>query len=303
MTNTNEHNIVSVSGGKDSTATLLLAIVKEVSNLQAVFADTGNEHPITYDYLNYLENTLHITIKCVRADFSEQINRKRELVANKWRSEDVSERIIEQALTLLIPTKIPFLDLCLWKGRFPSRCAQFCTTELKVNPIFEQVFLPLMANKHMILSWQGIRREESLTRRFLAECQEVGDGLFNYRPILKWTINSVFEAHSYMGIKPNPLYLNGMSRVGCMPCINCSKDELLAIGKRYPDEIERIKAWEALVSKVSKRSSATFFKSDYRGHGIVDHVAWSKTSRGGNQYDLLRIDNDLSCHSAYGLCE
>lgn len=150
MTNTNEHNIVSVSGGKDSTATLLLAIVKEVSNLQAVFADTGNEHPITYDYLNYLEKTLQITIKCVRADFSEQINRKRELVANKWRSEGVSERIIEQALTLLIPTKIPFLDLCIWKGRFPSRCAQFCTTELKVNPIFEQVFLPYLRTDRLV---------------------------------------------------------------------------------------------------------------------------------------------------------
>lgn len=34
------HNIVSVSGGKDSTATLLVAIALEVSNLQAVFADT-----------------------------------------------------------------------------------------------------------------------------------------------------------------------------------------------------------------------------------------------------------------------
>jgi len=37
------HNIVSVSGGKDSTATLLVAIALEAENLQAVFADTGNE--------------------------------------------------------------------------------------------------------------------------------------------------------------------------------------------------------------------------------------------------------------------
>ncbi|MBB6153727.1 3'-phosphoadenosine 5'-phosphosulfate sulfotransferase (PAPS reductase)/FAD synthetase [Pseudomonas sp. JAI115] len=36
-------NIVSVSGGKASTATLLLAIVQEVPNLQAVFADTAHE--------------------------------------------------------------------------------------------------------------------------------------------------------------------------------------------------------------------------------------------------------------------
>ena len=32
----------------------------------------------------------------------------------------------------------------------------------------------------------------------------------------------------------------GMGRVGCMPCINCRKDELLEISKRFPEVIERI---------------------------------------------------------------
>jgi 3'-phosphoadenosine 5'-phosphosulfate sulfotransferase (PAPS reductase)/FAD synthetase len=43
-----QHNIVSLSGGKDSTATLLVARAWEVSNLSAVFADTGHEHPATF---------------------------------------------------------------------------------------------------------------------------------------------------------------------------------------------------------------------------------------------------------------
>ena len=29
------------------------------------------------------------------------------------------------------------LDLCIWKGRFPSRKAQFCTSELKTMPLVE----------------------------------------------------------------------------------------------------------------------------------------------------------------------
>ncbi len=52
----NRYNIISVSGGKDSTALLLLAIEMEVPNLRAVFADTGNEHQHKYDYVHYVAN-------------------------------------------------------------------------------------------------------------------------------------------------------------------------------------------------------------------------------------------------------
>ena len=50
------HNIVSVSGSKDSTALLLLAIERGAENLQAVFADTGHEHAQTYEYVQYLND-------------------------------------------------------------------------------------------------------------------------------------------------------------------------------------------------------------------------------------------------------
>ena len=45
-------HLVSVSGGKDSTATLLLALeLHGRENVRAAFADTGNEHGATYDPL------------------------------------------------------------------------------------------------------------------------------------------------------------------------------------------------------------------------------------------------------------
>ena len=140
-------------------------------------------------------------------------------------------------------------------------------------------------------------REHKLTH-------DSGAELWNYRPILNWSVDDILAMHKKHGIKPNPLYSQGQWRVGCMPCINCRKDELLEISKRFPKEIERIKAWEALVSKVSKRSSATFFKSDERGHGIAQLVEWSKTSRGGQQIDFFRANDDVQlCSSIYGLCE
>lgn len=314
------HNIISLSGGKDSTATLLVAIALEAPNLQAVFADTGNEHQQTHEYLDYLEQATRTKITRVRADFTQRIEGKRRFIESKWRAQGIAEEVVLAALDVLQPTGNPFLDLCIWKGRFPSRKAQFCTMELKRDPMFEQVVMPLMDAGDMILSWQGVRAEESLNRRYLPECDEVGGGLFNYRPVLKWDIPAVFEAHRYMGIKPNPLYFQGMGRVGCMPCINCRKDELREIALRFPDVIDRIDRWERTVQQASKRGAATFFAGSNAKHpkgsianmsaievmeiaSIRQAVEWSKTARGGIQYDLMIATDAQACSSAYGLCD
>ncbi|WP_053130885.1 phosphoadenosine phosphosulfate reductase family protein [Pseudomonas sp. MIACH] len=314
------HNIISVSGGKDSTATLLVAIALEAPNLQAVFADTGNEHQQTHEYLDYLEQATRTKITRVRADFTQRIEGKRRFIESKWRAQGIAEEVVLAALDVLQPTGNPFLDLCIWKGRFPSRKAQFCTMELKRDPMLEQVVMPLMDAGDMILSWQGVRADESLNRRYLPECDEVGGGLFNYRPILKWDVPAVFEAHRYMGIKPNPLYSQGMGRVGCMPCINCRKDELREIALRFPEAIDRIDRWERTVQQASKRGAATFFAGSNAKHpkgsiadmtaievmeiaSIRQAVEWSKTARGGIQYDLLIATDASACSSAYGLCE
>lgn len=315
------HNIVSVSGGKDSTATLLVAIALDAPNLQAVFADTGNEHEQTYEYLDYLQQVTGVPIRRVKADFSRQIAGKRRFIETKWREQGIPESTVLAALEVLQPTGNPFLDLCIWKGRFPSRKAQFCTMELKRDPMLEQVVIPLLDSGNMIMSWQGVRADESINRRHLPECDEVGGGLFNYRPILKWDVPAVFEAHRYMGVKPNPLYSQGMGRVGCMPCINCRKDELREISMRFPDVIDRIDRWERVVQQASKYGAATFFAGSNAKHpsgsikglpaievmeiaSIRKAVEWSKTARGGIQYDLLSAAQDASaCSSAYGLCD
>jgi 3'-phosphoadenosine 5'-phosphosulfate sulfotransferase (PAPS reductase)/FAD synthetase len=298
-----KYNIVSVSGGKDSTALLLLAIERETPNLQAVFADTGHEHPQTYEYVQYLNDQV-FPIRTVKADFSQQIARKREWVATKWREQGIPEDRVLLALETLKPTGNPFLDLCLWKGRFPSTKARFCSEELKRNPIIEQVQMPLLDQGHEIYSWQGVRADESLARRDLPELDKVGGGLWNYRPILKWTAQDCFAMHKKHNIRHNPLYEQGMGRVGCMPCIHARKDELLEISKRFPEEIERVAQWERLVSDASKRGSSTFgVGTDISVASIHAVVEWSKTSRGGTQYDFLRMEDGPSCNSIYGLCE
>lgn len=310
-----DHNIVSLSGGKDSTATLLVAIAEEQENIAGVFADTGNEHTLTYDYIDYLQHKTGIPIQRVKADFSREIEQKRRYIEKHWAIKGVSQLHIERALHVLHPTGIPFLDLCLWKGRFPSAKTRFCTDELKVKPMLFGSLLPRLSGSNMVLSWQGVRRDESLKRRYLHRCDEVGAGLFNYRPILDWSVSDVFDAHKYMGIKPNPLYLQDMDRVGCMPCIMCRKDELRVIAARFPEEIERIEEWERLVSMANKQGATTFFTATNdptvaasddiaaHTHGITRMVEWSKTTRGGRQFDLIASTANLGCSSSYGLCD
>lgn len=296
-------NVISISGGKDSTAMWLLALERNTPNLKVVFSDVGHEHPETYKYIDYLEKELG-PITRIKPDFTEQILRKREVVQTKWRKEGVSEQIIQQALEVLHPTGNPFLDLCIWKGRFPSTMARFCTVELKVRPMFDQVYVPIFEAGDHVVSWQGIRANESLSRSKMTEKELTPEGYTIYRPILEWDVDDVFKQHDKHGIKPNPLYKQGMGRVGCMPCINSRKEELYEIARRFPKEIERVAKWEEIVSKASKRGSATFFTSDDKGHGIHEVVEWSKTSYGGKQYDLLKLMEEVpTCSSQYGLCE
>ena len=255
--------------------------------------------------------------------------RKANFVATKWREQGVPEERVLRAIELLKPTGNPFLDLCIWKGRFPSTVARFCSEELKRNPIIEQVQMPLLDQGGSVVSWQGVRADESPSRAKLPERELVGGGpdggdLWNYRPILQWTVEEVFAMHRKHGIDPNPLYKQGMGRVGCMPCINARKDELLEISRRFPEEIARVAEWEHIVAGACKLGAATFFSGSNAKHepgsiaglppaeimrtcNISQVIQWAKTSRGGKQFDFFRVGGEQEegplCSSIYGLCE
>lgn len=304
--------LVSISGGKDSTATLLVAISQHgAQGVRAVFADTGNEHQATYDYVRYLGGRLGIEIHWLRQDFSAWWWRRRDYVRDKWPEKGVPEDVVQRALAVLEkgPTGNPYLDLCIIKGRFPSRKAQFCTQFLKTEPLTEYA-LQLIKQHGAIESWQGVRAEESDVRAKLPEREDKGGGLTIYRPIHKWTVAQVFEEHRRHGIEPNPLYLQGMNRVGCMPCVNVAKDELLEISKRFPGEIDRISEWERVCSLASKRGNATFIPAPgdtdtaFERGNIRAAVEWSQTKRGGKLVDWIRVFSEpAQCPSSYGLCE
>lgn len=305
--------LVSVSGGKDSTASLLLALEQGLP-VRAVFADTGNEHQATYDYVRYLSEKTGVQIDWLKPDFAAKWWHRRDYIRDKWPEKGVDAAVIQQALTVLEkgPTGNPFLDLCIIKGRFPSSVAQFCTQYLKREPM-EQYTIGLLKGNDFIESWQGVRADESLRRSKLPQRDvEFGQwepekkGLLIYRPILYWNVDQVFEQHRKHGIDPNPLYKQGMNRVGCMPCVNVAKDELLEISKRFPEHINRIEEWESVVSQVAKGGMATFLfsQNDFENGSIRSKVEWSQTKRGGRMIDMFRqLEEPSVCQSSYGLCE
>lgn len=308
-------NVLSVSGGKDSTALILHAIERGVG-FRCVFADTGHEHPQTYEYLDYLEDRLGIVIQRVKPDFAKRIEKKREFIRTHWEADGVARERVERALELMSPTGIPMLDLCIWKGRFPSTKARFCTDELKVVPINLQVVFPLQREGFKVWSWQGVRADESARRATYRRAERLESGVIAYRPLLRWSAGDVFETHRRHGVDPNPLYKQGMGRVGCMPCIMCRKNELSEIARRFPEVVERLAEWEELVAACGKRGSATYFPSvtagergesegvHYTTHGIRAAVEWSMTTRGGVQFDLFKATDPIpECSSHYGLCE
>lgn len=268
--------VVSVSGGKDSTATILALREADVP-ARYVFADTGWEAQETYDYLDTLRARLGIAIDVVGRP-GGMVQRARD------------------------------------KAGFPVRSGRWCTEQLKVEPL--RVYYDAIERDTMTatVSVVGIRAEESVARaKFAAfeDCDRWGGWV--WRPILAWSVADVLDIHHRHGVPVNPLYLRGHNRVGCYPCIMANKDEVRLIATHSPDRIEQIAALEAEFTQERARRNAdgsgkfahpqaTFFMSKEVGRvmGIHDVVAWSRTIRGGRQLDMLPPDG--GCFR-WGLCE
>ena len=189
------------------------------------------------------------------------------------------------------PTGNPFLDLCIIKGRFPSRKAQFCTQFLKTEPATGTRWVDGRRVHADQLAGHPRRR---ITEPRCAAGIRGSRGYSIYRPIHQWTVAQVFDIHRRHNIKPNPLYLQGHGPRWLYAVHQCGQDEILEISKRFPEHIDRIEEWERIVVLVSKRSNATFFSAPGDNIGAWDRgniraiVQWSKTQHGGRKLDMFR---------------
>ena len=132
------------------------------------------------------------------------------------------------------------------------------------------------------------------------------------RPVFDWTGVQVMQYILDNGMKPNPLYYKDMVRVGCFPCIMCSKKEMKAIIEHYPEHIQKIRDAEEEVGRtffapdyVPKRYlSKTDPKSGKKIPFVDDIVRYIKDKNSDvDMFDQDEKSVDRRCMSFYGICE
>ena len=230
--------LISLSGGKDSTACLLWALnTLQKEDIIPYYIDTKWEHDSVYEYLDYLEDKLDIKIIRLESEGMEA--------------------------------------LCKRKKVMPNPVMRFCTYELKIKTFLIYQYDNFISKGIDYINIVGVRREESASRAnsecfvILKETVRFDDGRDNVtikikvmRPVAYWTTQRVFDYHKENGIDVNPLYKKGFKRVGCYPCIYANKHELILIENKY---IQRLRNLENDMKEIGGKE-CTFFNKDKDKH-------------------------------------
>jgi 3'-phosphoadenosine 5'-phosphosulfate sulfotransferase (PAPS reductase)/FAD synthetase len=265
-----------VSGGKDSAA-LSLWLTEQGIDHDRLFADTGWEHPDTYEYL--------------RGPLAEKLGPITEVRSEVGGMQEWARK----------------------KGMFASRLRRWCTEELKVKPIKKH----LQAYDCEVVNTVGIRAAESAARAKMPRWEEwAAMDCDVWRPLIQWEEQDVIDIHVRHELAPNPLYLrgSGVERVGCWPCIFSRKREIAQVAELTPWRIDEIRQLEEDVTEAARlraekkgeelRAPRSFFHD--KGKRMtpipIDEVAaWARTSHGGRQ--LLLLDKEPPGCVRWGMCE
>lgn len=324
--------LISVSGGKDSTATALylertgFIAHKEAQGFKVIraFADTGWELPETYQYLATLEariGKIHRIATWVPGpgeappegyDFLEPVWKTpgKTMDGDRW----ALAKLIEARLGLAYSAMI---RLILHWGKVPTSVRRWCTEDTK-----KRVLVAFLAALNNPLNTIGVRAEESSARAAQPafEWSEPYDA-WVWRPLHSWRLEDVIDEHKVAGIAPNPLYLQGTGagRVGCAPCVYSGKKDIRWLAEAHPERLAVLAELEEILSQLPTPYEEAMGTSprwfilnkvvEHRGKiskvdwpvPVQEAVEWANTARGGKQAILFRPEEAPGCAS-WGMC-
>ena len=215
---TEERHIISLSGGKDSTA-LALYLRQHYPQIPAeyIFCDTGAELPETYEYLERLEALLGVEIKRLNALDRLKIRRK--------------------------AGRTPF-DIYLnemYGGFLPNPRSRWCTRVLKIEPFEDYV------GEDRAFSYIGIRADED-REGYVAKKPPVISQKPNIQPVYPLKDEGIRLAGVQAILEESglgaPAYYKWRSRSGCYFCFYQQIGEWQGLKEEHPDLFEAAGGYE-----------------------------------------------------------
>lgn len=165
-------------------------------------------------------------------------------------------------LAIVRPTR-GFFELIEFFG-FPSRRSRWCCEALKFGPLGRYAL-----DNNVTSFITGLRSEESRKRRGYSL---VGNNpilpVRQINPLLYWTNEDVWRYSRELSLPINPLYAQGMKRVGCWPCPFKSKHDWELTKKRFPDLINSL---NIKIKQICERFSVGIKDID----DFVQTMAWT----------------------------
>lgn len=215
-------NVVSLSGGKDSTAMLLMMLERQMPIDIILFCDTGLEFPAMYDHLDRLECEIGRPIARVRCEqtyeylmFDTPVKRKADT--------QFAQR---------------YGHIHTGYG-WPGPRMRWCTTKLKDGP--RERFLRPLREQYEIIQYIGIAADEGY--RLKRRRNQVQS---HVHPLVDWGMTEVacLQYCYDHGYTWDGLYEH-FNRVSCWCCPLQSLSELRQLYRDYPDLWATLKDWDS----------------------------------------------------------
>ena len=218
-----KYHIVSLSGGKDSTAMLLMMLERGMQVDCILFCDTGLEFPGMYAHLDRLEKYIDRPITRVKAEHSFEYYFKDHNIPRGR-----SKKFVEQ----FGKNKTGYG----WAG--PRM--RWCTNRLKDKP--RETFLNGLRDRYEIIEYVGIAADEEYRLN-----RKVNQKENSHHPLVDWGITEK-ECLQYCydhGFDWDGLYRD-FKRVSCWCCPLQSLVELRVLYRKYPKLWAQLKAWDEI---------------------------------------------------------